>query len=154
VNRINYIIEVTCSVLDISVSEIMKDIRYRRYTEARAIITYIAREERFSYEVIGKVLGRRNHAAIMNSQKRAELWLDVDATFKKKLESVKSFLGDSYVSYLKNDIYVKAVARMDLCISRVTSLMGGLKKEMLELRQLKREFMKQRRMSKLEITNK
>jgi len=147
-HRIDYIIEVTCSALDVPVDKIMKDIRLRRYTEARAIITYLARQESFSYPVIGRALGRRHHGAIMNSQKRAETWIDVDAAFVKKLNKVRNFLGDSYGDYLNNDLHVKAVTRMDMCISRVTSLMGGLKKEMLELRKLKREFMKQRRRSK------
>ena len=147
-NRIEYIIEVTCSALDVPVDKIMKDVRQRRYTEARAIITYLARQESFSYPVIGKALGRRHHGAIMNSQKRAETWMDVDSTFVKKLDKVKNFLGDSYGDYLNNDLHVNAIARMDLCLSRITSVMGGLKKEMVELRKLKKEFMKQRRRSK------
>ena len=144
-HRIDYIIEVTCSALDVPMDIIMEDNRTRQYTEARAIITHIAREEKFTYNAIGKALGRRHHAAIMNSHKRSRLWIGVDAVFKKKVDLVRTYVGDSYRDYLKNDNHVKALVRMDLCISRVSSLMAGLKREMIELRKLKKEFMKQRR---------
>lgn len=147
-HRIDYIIEVTCGVLDIPVDKVIGQFRAKSCFEARTIICHIARGEGFVFEDIGRVLGRRDHASIINACNKAKRWIEVDATFVKKLNKVINFLGDSYGDYLNNDLHVKAVTRMDLCISRVNSMMDGLKKEMLELRKLKREFMKQRRRSK------
>jgi len=145
VHRIDYIISVTCSVLDLNVKTVMFHNRTARYTEARSIITHIARKEGFVYEEIGRIMGRRHHAAIMGSQKRAIRFIEVDSGFRKKLKAVNSVIGDSYQDYLVNDVHVKAISRMDLCISRITSVMEGLRNEMVELRKLKREFMKQRK---------
>jgi len=147
-HRIEYIIEVTCGVLEVPVKDVLSKKKAKRYFEARTIVSHIAREESFTYEEIGRVLGRRDHGTIINGCKQAKKWIEADASFVKKLDKVMKFLGDSYGDYLNNDVHVKAITRMDLCISRVAGVMAGLHKEMLELRKLKREFMKQRRRSK------
>jgi len=143
--RIEYITQVTASSLEIPMAQILGGDRHNRYTDARAIITHISRTEGFTYEDIGIALGGRHHVAAMGSHRRAEKYLDVDVNFRKNMDTVKSFLGNSFQDYMKNDVHVKAVARMDLCIARVTSVLESLKMEMIELRSLKREFMKQRR---------
>jgi len=142
-HRIDSIIDVTGSVLEIPVSELLSRKKYARHVEARAIISYIARREKFSYEEIGKILGRRHHGTIMNAYKNAVKWKEVCRQFRPKLKKVEEALSDLYVDYTKINAHIQAIAKIDLCINRLNYLMDKFKEELTQLRALKREFKQQ-----------
>lgn len=138
--RLEYILEVTSKALEIPVEKIVGKSRANRYSEARAIISYFARQEEFVYEEIGQMLGGRGHDTIIHSYKCAENWMEKDKSFRKKYKLVKRLLSDSYENYLKNQVRIRAITKIELCALKTMQLLQKLDKELQEIIELKSEL--------------
>jgi len=62
--------------------------RHKPLVKARFAVCYVARKKGFSYPVIGRRLGGRDHTTVMNAIEKAEIYRDYDPEFAAMLHNL------------------------------------------------------------------
>jgi hypothetical protein len=88
------IIKVTAAYYNISRQDILSKRRFAPAAHARHVVCYLARKETLLvYEVIGRILGGRDHTSIIHGFQRIEKRLPGDKQLEGDIANLRTILG-------------------------------------------------------------
>ena len=122
--QLNGILEDVSSYYGLEITDVTSGSRLSEFVRARDMFAYLCREyTSASYNDIGKMLGGRNHATIIHSNKKINQYSEMYPAVKKQVQEI-THRSDLY-DRLKN--YDVKVRRENVIMSAVNLLANQLK---------------------------
>ena len=89
----NDIIEAVCEYYNVSVDDINSPKRSQDIVHPRQVATWLCRNmTESSQDQVGKAVGNRNHATVINSINKINIELSSNSETKKEIEEIKKIL--------------------------------------------------------------
>jgi chromosomal replication initiator protein len=90
---IDHILETTCKFFDVKQEDIFTSSLKQNIVQVRQIAMFLSQKyTNHSYARIGAQIGKRNHATVLHSCKQVEDRMQVDKSFKAKIEELEALL--------------------------------------------------------------
>lgn len=122
--QLNGILEDVSSYYGLEITDVTSNSRLSELVRARDMFTYLCREyTSASYNDIGQMLGGRNHATIIHSNKKIKEYAEMYPSVQKQVQEI-TFRSDLYDRLRTHDVKVK---RENLIMSAVNLLANQLK---------------------------
>lgn len=90
------VIDFVSEYMGMPIEAIISTCRRQEFIEARMYSYYLCcKHTKLSLSSMGRLMGGRTHATVLNSLKRIYGFMEVDSEFKKKIETLENiFIGD------------------------------------------------------------
>lgn len=86
---IDNIIKHICNRFEVKISDVLSDKRDKEISKTRQIAMYVSRElTGFSFPVIGKHFGGKNHTTVLQACKKTKEWLDIDPEINQTVTTI------------------------------------------------------------------
>jgi hypothetical protein len=122
--QLNGILTDVSDYYGLEITDVTSDSRLSEFVRARDMFTYLCREyTSASYNDIGQMLGGRNHATIIHSNKKINQYAEMYPAVRKQVQEI-TFRSDLYDRLKTHDVKVR---RENVIMSAVNLLSNQLK---------------------------
>tara|TARA_R110000782_G_scaffold253200_1_gene341240 strand:+ start:268 stop:777 length:510 start_codon:yes stop_codon:yes gene_type:complete len=122
--QLNGILEDVSNYYGLEITDVTSNSRLSEFVRARDMFAYLCREyTSASYNDIGQMLGGRNHATIIHSNKKINQYAEMYPAVKKQVQEI-SHRSDLYDRLKNHDVKVR---RENVIMSAVNLLASQLK---------------------------